>query len=89
MRSRAERDRRLDRALTRAAAPVLVVAALAAPPAREWLEATMLRHMLVQLPLIALCGFVLGRALLEMRADRGAGRVVAALQDCNRYGATG
>src|SRR4029453_10488058 len=48
----------------RAAAPVLVVAALAAPPAREWLEATMVRHMLVQLPLIALCGFVLGRGLL-------------------------
>ncbi len=89
MRSRAERDRRLDPALAHAAAPVIVVAALALPPAREWLEATMLRHMLVQLPLIALCGFVLGRALLDLRVDRGGGRVVAALQRCNRYGATG
>ncbi len=49
----------------------------------------MLRHMLVQLPLIALCGFALGRTLLELRADRGAGRVVAALQRYNHYGATG
>ena len=89
MRSGPGRGKRRDWRSAGAAAPALLVAALALPPAREWLEATMVGHMLVQLPLVALCGFAFGRTLLGVPQDRGAGCIVAALQRCNRYGATG
>ncbi len=36
---------------------------LALPWSRAWLEASMTRHMLVQMPLLAAAGFVLARAL--------------------------
>jgi hypothetical protein len=55
--------------------------ALALPIAREWLEATMLRHMLVQFPLLAGIGWIIGRSL---RVDRW--RSIATY---NRFGATG
>ncbi|HWI84003.1 hypothetical protein, partial [Ramlibacter sp.] len=38
-------------------------ALLVLPPVRQALEASMSRHMLVQLPLLALCGFMLAAAL--------------------------
>ena len=35
--------------------------ALAAPPVRAWLEASMALHMLLQLPLLAATGYAIGR----------------------------
>ncbi len=42
---------------------------LATPAARAWMEATMARHMLLQMPLLAASGFVLCRLLPERRQD--------------------
>jgi len=39
-----------------------LLCALGLPPARSWLEATMTTHMLIQMPLLAAAGYVLGRA---------------------------
>lgn len=47
----------------RVAASVLLVAALALPPLRNGLEGSMSAHMLVQMPLLALAGFVAAGAL--------------------------
>jgi hypothetical protein len=44
-------------------AALLVVAALAVPPLRRWLDATMISQMLVQIPLLALAGWLLAGAL--------------------------
>lgn len=51
------RDRRLWFAVA------AVFALLALPPARAWLEATMTRHMLVQMPLLVGLGFAVGHRL--------------------------
>jgi hypothetical protein len=61
---------------------------LATPPARAWLESSMVLHMLVQLPLLAAIGFWLGRQWLSS-ADLIAARVLARLQSFNGGGATG
>lgn len=45
------------------AASGLLFAALALAPLRSWLEASMTTHMLVQMPLLALAGFVAAGAL--------------------------
>jgi len=47
----------------RFAAAALLVAMLALAPLRAWLEASMRAHMLVQMPLLALAGFVAAAAL--------------------------
>src|SRR5262245_51430325 len=52
--------------------------------ARVSLESSMVLHMLVQLPLLALIGFYFGRQWL-----RAPGRVLAAVQSCNAGGVTG
>ncbi len=53
--------------VVRVGAPLLLVAALASPPLRAWLEASMSAHMLVQMPLLALAGFA---AAAGLPADR-------------------
>ncbi|MCC7486400.1 MAG: hypothetical protein IT529_15615 [Burkholderiales bacterium] len=70
-----------------AAAAILAWAALALPPARAWLESSMVLHMLVQLPLLAAIGFCLGRWWLA--APGAAGRARERLQRYNAGGATG
>jgi len=54
---------------------------LALPPVRDLLEATMTRHMLVQIPLLGLVGWCLAPLLPQALADRLAG--------WNRSGITG
>ena len=46
-----------------APAAAVLLMLLALPAARHYLEATMARHMLLQFPLLALCGFVLAAKL--------------------------
>jgi hypothetical protein len=58
------------------------------PPLRAWLEATMFRHMLVQLPLLAGIGWIWGRAWQRSARPR-VRRVLAVLGQGNRWGATG
>jgi hypothetical protein len=43
-------------------AGLLLVSALAVPPLRRWLDATMISQMLVQIPLLALAGWLIARA---------------------------
>ena len=62
--------------------------AAATPPARAWLESTMTLHMLVQLPLLAAIGFVIGRQWLLAEGDAPR-RSLAAVQAWNRGGVTG
>ena len=61
---------------------------LAMPPARAWLEASMVLHMLVQLPLLAVIGFWLGRQWLNA-TDLRAARALTTMQSFNAGGATG
>ena len=56
--------------------------ALAAPPARSWLESSMALHMLVQLPLLAGIGYCVGRSLNRSHS-------LATLQSFNAGGITG
>ena len=52
------------------------------PPLRDWFEASMLRHMIVQLPLLVAIGWVWGKRLRgHPMLDR--------VQLANRWGATG
>lgn len=53
---------------------------LALPPVRNELESTLIGHMVIQLPLLILCGWILGQALGPIRKQEEA---------CNRYGLTG
>ena len=54
---------------------------LAAPPLQRILEASMTAQMLVQIPLLAIAGMLLGKSLPESAANR--------IQPWNRGGATG
>lgn len=53
-----------------AALPATALILLATPPARLWLEATMSAHMLVQIPLLVVCGFLAIRSLDGWRQER-------------------
>lgn len=64
-----------------ACAGLLLLAVLALPPARAALEGSMMRHMLLQFPLVALAGGLLAGAL--------PGRVQDAVQRWNAFGITG
>ena len=48
----------------------LLLCLLALPAARDWLEASMTRHMLVQFPLLALAGFGLAASLPQRWVTR-------------------
>jgi hypothetical protein len=61
---------------------------LALPAARAALESSMALHMLVQVPLLASIGFVLGKAWMA-RSSAAATRALATFQSCNAGGATG
>jgi len=61
--------------------PCLAWLVLALPPARHILELSMITHMLVQLPLLAVIGWWLGQTLPENLKDK--------LAPWNRWGATG
>ena len=75
-----------SRALVSAAALWL---ALAAPAARAWLEAGMVSHMLVQLPLLAGTGWCIGRAWMGSHPGGTGARVLASVQSFNVGGVTG
>jgi hypothetical protein len=64
------------------------LAVLTTPPARAGLESSMVLHMLVQLPLLALVGFGLGRVWRNAQRP-GPAWVLARVQTCNAGGATG
>ena len=63
--------------------------ALAAPVSRAWLESSMVLHMLVQLPLLALAGYGIGRAWLRMPSNGATARALHHMQSFNAGGATG
>jgi hypothetical protein len=63
--------------------------ALATPPARAWLESSMVQHMLVQLPLLVTIGFCIGRAWLQSQPHGRASRTLGHLQSLNAGGVTG
>jgi hypothetical protein len=80
--------------MLRHADPALLAAAglwlaLAAPPLPGWLESSMMLHMLVQLPLLALAGWLAGQAWLRSRPGGVASRLLAGVQSFNAGGATG
>jgi hypothetical protein len=82
----------LDQALrgpARCAIPAALWLALATPPARAWLEATMTRHMLIQLPILAAIGFCLGALWLQSRPHRLPARALGFVQSFNCGGVTG
>jgi len=56
---------------------------------RAWLELSIARHMLLQLPLLAVIGACLGAARLGTRSDSFAARALGAMQSFNTGGATG
>jgi len=62
-------------------AATALIAALAAPPVRAWLEADMRLHMLVQFPLLVAAGMLAAAALTP--------RARAALAAWNRHGISG
>lgn len=68
---------------------VLVWLGLLTPPLRAALESSMVLHMLVQLPLLALVGVMWARAWAGAPPDSLRGRVLASLQRYNRGGVTG
>ena len=63
--------------------------ALALPPLRAWLEASMVLHMLVQLPLLAAIGWALGSAWLRSGAGGMGARALQCTQSFNAGGVTG
>jgi hypothetical protein len=63
--------------------------ALATAPTRAWLEASMVQHMLVQLPLLAAIGFCIGTAWLHSRPHSRTSRALGHLQTFNAGGVTG
>lgn len=68
---RARRVARIEQLHAPGLAPAsLIYLLLATPWARQWLEATMSAHMLVQIPLLAGCGFLAASALGEARQAR-------------------
>lgn len=64
-------------------------AALVTPPARAWLESSMVLHMLVQLPLLAGIGFCAGWAWMQSRPGGVSGRALGFAQSFNAGGLTG
>ncbi|MFN3565031.1 MAG: hypothetical protein ACK4V1_03465 [Burkholderiaceae bacterium] len=64
--------------------PAVALLLVVAVALREPLERSMLAHMAVQIPVIALCGYLIGR-----RAERARSLWLARLQTCNGGGATG
>ena len=66
----------------------LVWIALLLPALRQWFEASMFRHMLLQLPLLMIIGWIWGRWLAD-NAGSATARWVSVLQVTNRWGATG
>jgi hypothetical protein len=62
---------------------------LATPPLRAWAESGMALHMLVQLPLLALAGYVIGKTGLRSRPGGLAARSLGFAQTCNAGGVTG
>ncbi|WP_404299904.1 hypothetical protein [Alicycliphilus denitrificans] len=64
-----------------AALGLILLAVLAWPGARQWLEATMWRHMLLQFPLWLLAGTLLASALPR--------RARSAIASCNAHGIAG
>ena len=64
-------------------------ALLAVPAARNALELTMVRHMLVQLPLLALIGACIGALWLDAHRTGKAAIALRAVQQFNAGGATG
>ena len=65
-----------------------VIALIASPPARHFLEASMVRHMLLQYPLLMLCGAGLAGGLLAAPATRAPARQLQ-LSNWNGHGITG
>jgi hypothetical protein len=59
------------------------------PEVRVWFEWSMTRHMLLQLPLLALIGACVGVAWLRTRADGMAARTLCTMQSFNAGGTTG
>ena len=62
---------------------------LAFPPARAWLESSMVLHMLFQLPLLAVIGFCVGTAWLNARPHGLPARTLDGVQSFNSGGVTG
>jgi len=62
---------------------------LATPQSRAWLESSMALHMLVQLPLLALIGYCVGRAWLRAQTGSASAQVLGRVQSFNAGGATG
>ena len=69
-------------------AALVLLAALASSPGRNFLEASMARHMLIQFPLLMLCGAWLASGLSAVLAKSGAVRQIAA-SSWNAHGMTG
>ena len=65
-----------------------VIALIASPPARNFLEASMVRHMLLQYPLLMLCGAGLARGWLAAPAARVPVQPLQ-LSSWNAHGITG
>jgi hypothetical protein len=62
---------------------------LATTPLRGWFESGMALHMLAQLPLLAITGYVMGRAWLESRPGGFSARSLGFVQTFNAGGITG
>lgn len=73
----------------RVAAAIWLWLLLATPPLRAALESAMSTHMLMQLPLLAVAGFLIGRAWLQARPEGIAARSLAFVQSFNAGGVTG
>ena len=77
---------RAAQSLLAAFALLAVIALIASPPARNFLEASMVRHMLLQYPLLMLCGAGLAGGLLAAPLTRATARQ---LSSWNAHGITG
>jgi hypothetical protein len=72
-----------------ALAATVVWLGLMIPAVRVWFESSMTRHMLLQLPLLAVIGACVGGAWLRTRAGGMAARMLCTMQSFNAGGATG
>mgnify|MGYP000908403615 CR=1 FL=1 len=77
---------RIEPRTLRATAAGLVLVAVVT---RMQLESSMVTHMLVQLPLLAIAGWCLGRTWQSARATGVTACALALVQSCNRGGVTG
>ena len=69
-------------------AVIALIVLIASPPARNFLEASMVRHMLLQYPLLMLCGAGLARGLLAAPAASAPARQPPR-SNWNAHGITG